>query len=452
MNNSSQSVSLLSPISRYFSTAKGRKLAWYLYDFGNSAYAAVVLLAIYSAYFKQGVVGGAEGSKLWGFSIGIAMVVVAIISPVLGTLADHFAIKKRMLWVFTLMSAGFTGSLFFVQKGDIFIGMLFFILAEIGYRSAQVYYDALLPEISEREEYGKVSGNGWAIGSFGGIVCLAIVLPMVVIYDSNFVLRLTLVITAIYYLVFTLPLLLFVKETAEPKPLAKGESVWTIGFIRLWRTLKQIGNHREYFKFMISFILYNDGVMIALNFAAIIGAVLYGYGQQELIILIIIVGLMNTVGAWIFGEMSQRSNARAAIFASMIIMLIAIVWLQLNSVGWLFFVIGSLAGFAMGGLQSVSRTMVAKLAPAGQSAEFFGLFAVAGRSSSVVGPALFGLMIAQYTGAYIADGMAALEAEQLATRMALFIVLGFIVIGGLILLFVDEEKRYRAPSESEALA
>lgn len=429
-------------LAKWFGTPKGRRIAWYLYDFGNSAYAAVVLLAIYSAYFKQGVVGGAEGSKLWGYSIAIAMVVVALISPILGTLADHFAVKKRMLAIFTITSAGFTACLFFVQKGDVFTGMLFFILAEIGYRSAQVYYDALLPEITERRSFGRVSGMGWAIGSFGGIVCLAIVLPLVVIFDNNFVLRLTLVITAAYYLVFTLPLILFVKETAEPTALPEGESVFTLGFKRLWKTLKQIGRHREYFKFMVAFILYNDAVMIALNFAAIIGAVLYGYGQQELIVLIIIVGLMNTVGAFVFGEMSQRKNARSALFASMACMAVAILWLQFNTIGWLFFVIGSVAGFAMGGLQSVSRTMVAKLAPAGHSAEFFGLFAVAGRSSSVVGPALFGWLIAENTAAYLREGMSETEAEQLATRVALIVVLVFIALGGLILTFVREEARY----------
>ncbi len=427
---------------QWFSSPKGRKLAWYLYDFGNSAYAAVILLAVYSAYFKQGVVGGAEGTKLWGYSVATAMIVVALISPLLGTLADHFAVKKRMLWIFTLMSAGFTACLFFVQKGDIFTGMAFFILAEIGYRAAQVYYDAMLPEIADPKDYSRISGNGWAVGSFGGIVCLLIVLPLVVIFDSNFVLRLTLLITAVFYMAFTLPLLLFVRETATPQPLPEGENLLTFGFRRLWKTVRQMGEHREYFKFMAAFILYNDGVMIALNFAAIIGAILYGFGQQELIVLIILVGLTNTLGAWLFGAMSQNANARLAIFGSMACLAVSIVWLQLNSVGWVFFVIGSFAGFAMGGLQSVSRTMVAKLAPRGKSAEFFGLFAVAGRSSSVVGPALFGWLIAHNTAIYINDGMASLEAEQLATRIALFLVLAFMALGALILLFVREEEGF----------
>ena len=158
---------------------KKERWAWYLYDFGNSAYAGVVLLAVYSAYFKGTVVGGARGSFLWGLAIGIAMLVVAVIAPILGTIADFSGKKKVFLFLFTSVNILFTGLLFFVQKGDVFIGMLFFILAEIGYRSGQVFYNSLLPEISSSDDMDKISGNGWAIGSAGGVVCLLIVLALI---------------------------------------------------------------------------------------------------------------------------------------------------------------------------------------------------------------------------------------------------------------------------------
>lgn len=132
--------------------------AWYMYDFGNSAYAAVILLAFYSAYFKGNVVGGAEGSRLWGVSVGIAMLVVAIISPILGAIADFSASKKKFLFIFSSITWLFTALLFFVEKGDIFTGMLFFILAEIGYRGGQVFYNSLLPEIATPDDIGRVSG------------------------------------------------------------------------------------------------------------------------------------------------------------------------------------------------------------------------------------------------------------------------------------------------------
>ena len=150
------------------------------------------------------------------------MLVTAFVSPVLGAVADRLAVKKRMLAIFTAISVAFTGCLFFVGNGDVFTGMLFFILAEIGYRAAQVYYDALLPEIAPRSELGSVSGRGWAIGSLGGVLCLAVVLPLVVLVGGNFVLRLTMVITAVWYLAFALPLFFFVEEKARPRPLAPG--------------------------------------------------------------------------------------------------------------------------------------------------------------------------------------------------------------------------------------
>ncbi|MCP4417517.1 MAG: MFS transporter, partial [Chloroflexi bacterium] len=157
-------------------STKRERWAWYLYDFGNSAYAAVVLLAVYSAYFQGEVVGGAEGSRLWGLSVGIAMLIVAVTSPILGAIADYSGSKKKFLLFYTIMACVFTAGLFFAEAGRVALGMGFFIIAEIGYRSSQVFYNALLPEIASPEEMGEVSGNGWAVGTSGGIVCLLIIL------------------------------------------------------------------------------------------------------------------------------------------------------------------------------------------------------------------------------------------------------------------------------------
>jgi MFS transporter, UMF1 family len=423
----------------FFETARGQRIAWYLYDFGNSAYAAVVLLAVYSAYFKDGVVGGAEGSRLWGIAVGIAMLVVALISPILGAIADRLAIKKKMLGAFTAMACCFTASLFFVTRGDILAGMLLFILAEIGYRAAQVYYNAMLPEIASRSELGRVSGNGWAIGSLGGIICLAIVLPLVVVIGGNLVLRLTMVITAIFFAVSTLPLFFYVRESGQSKPLAYGESILTLGFKRLWQTMQRAREYSEYLKFLVAFIFFNDAVMIALNFAAIIGAVLYGFEREQLIVLIILVQMTNVAGAWIFGQLTDHVHAKGALLWSMGVMAVAVIWILMNDDPAMYYFIGALAGFAMAGLQAVSRTMVAKLVPSAQAAEFYGLFAVAGRSSSVIGPALFGWVAAESAVAYLREGMTPLAAEQAGMHLAIYLILGFLVVGALILLFVREE-------------
>lgn len=427
-------------MKRFFESAQGKRVAWYLYDFGNSAYAAVVILAVYSAYFKNAVVGGAEGSKLWGFSVGIAMLTVALTAPFLGTVADRLAMKRRMLALFTAMACIFTASLFFVTKGAVLAGMVLFIAAEVGYRSAQVFYNAMLPEVASRQEIGRVSGNGWAIGSFGGIVCLAIVLPLVVAIEGEFIVRLTMVITAVFFALSALPLLLFVRERAERIPLRADENLFTLGFKRIAATLARARHYREYLKFLVAFIFFNDAVMIALNFAAIIGAVLYGFEQEQLIVLIILVQVANVAGAWFFGQLTDQLHAKGAIMVSLAVMAIAVIWMQVNETPAMFYLIASLAGFAMAGLQAVSRTMVAKLTPAGQAGEFYGLFAVAGRTSSMVGPAIFGWIAADMAGAYVREGLDPLAAEQAGMRAAIYLILAFLAVGALVLAFVREEE------------
>ncbi len=414
--------------------------AWYLYDFGNSAYAAVVLLAIYSTYFKNNVVGGVEGSRLWGISLGIAMFVVAITSPILGTLADFSASKKRFLFIYTAIACVFTGCLFFVQQGDILFGMLFFILAEIGYRGAQVFYNALLPEIAEPHEIGRISGNGWAIGSLGGIICLLIVLPLIVLIGGPFIVRLSLIITALFFALSAIPIFRWLQERAKQQALPPGESYLSISFKRLWETMKLARKYREFLKFMLAFIIYNDGIIMALDFAAIIGLVLYGMEQQQLIIFIILVQVTSVAGAYFFGIYTDHWGSKRSLIISLILMIVAIIWLYFNPSLTGFFFIGGLAGFALTGVQSVSRTMVGLLSPPGQSAEFYGLFAVVGRTSSLIGPIVYGIIAAEVAIWYAAQGTDTLLAEQIGQRFAILSIAAFLIVGLLLLLRVNEQE------------
>ncbi|MBN1139275.1 MAG: MFS transporter [Anaerolineae bacterium] len=414
--------------------------AWYLYDFGNSAYAAVVLLAVYSAYFKGSVVGGARGSQLWGIAVGIAMLIVAVTSPFLGTVADFTGAKKRFLGFYTAMACLFTALLFFVQKGDIFWGMLFFILAEVGYRSAQVFYNALLPEIAHPEEMGRVSGNGWAVGSVGGIVCLLVVLPLIMFIGGEVVVRLSLVITAVFFALSALPLFLWLPERARPQKLSPGENVLTLAFKRLGSTFQTIKTYREFIKFMIAFLIYNDGILMTMDFASILGAVLFNMQQQELIIFMIIVQVTSVAGAYLFGLIANDFSGKRSLIISLLLMIVPVLWLYFTHSRLVFYIIGGLAGFALTGAQSVSRTMVGTFSPEGKSAEFYGFFAVAGRTSSFIGPTLFGLLVAWSTKWFTAQGQTAVLAEQAGHRFSLFSIIAFLVIGLVLLLFVNEKR------------
>jgi UMF1 family MFS transporter len=425
-------------------STRRERWSWYMYDFGNSAYAAVVLLAVYSAYFQGAVVGGAAGSRLWGIAVGIAMITVALTAPVLGTIADFSGSKKRFLLFYTTMCVVFCGLLFFVQRGDWFIGMLFFILAEIGYRSSQVFYNALLPEIASQDEMAKISGNGWAIGSVGGIVCLLIVLVPIVLTGNTpantLVIRLSLVFTAVFFAAAAVPAFLWINERAQPQQLPPGENYLSIAWKRLRHTFGEVRSFREFIKFMVAFLVYNDGILMILDFGAILGAVLFGMEQQELIIFMIIVQVASVAGAYLFGLFASDFGGKRSLIFALLLTIAPVVWLYFTYSKLAFYVIGGIAGFALTGVQSVSRTLVGMFSPTGKSAEFYGFFAVTGRTSSFIGPTIFGLLAAWATKQFLARGQAELLAEQLGHRVALFSIAAFLLTGLVLLLLVNERK------------
>jgi UMF1 family MFS transporter len=429
-----------------------RRWLWYLYDVGNSSYAAVVILAIYAAYFKGHVVGGAEGSRLWGVSVGIAMLVVAIISPVLGVIADHTGKKKRLLSYFTILSVSCTALLYFVQQGDILLGMVLFILAEIGYRGGQVFYNSLLPEVAEQHEIGRVSGNGWAIGLLGGIVCLLIVLALVTINEGTWIVRFSLVITAIYFAAFASPLFVWFQEKGGERKLLPEENIFEVAVQRLRNTFQSVKDHREFIKYIIAFLIYNDGILMAINFAAIFGAVMFGLDQQQIILFMILIQFTSVIGAYISGWIADKRSGKAALVIFLLLMIGSVVGLFVVESVTGFFVIGGIAGLALSSVQAVSRAMVGTLAPEGRSAEFYGFFAVAGRTSSFIGPTIYGFVAAEAAFYFEAQGDQAsflwfrwLEggapfAEQLGQRVAIIPVIIFLLVGLGLLLSVNERR------------
>jgi len=425
-----------------------QRIGWYLYDFGNSAYAAIVLLAFYSTYFKGTVAGGALGTRLWGVSVGIAMLIVAIISPIVGAIADFSGAKKKFLFGFTVQAVVFMGLLFFVQKGDIVMGMVFFILAEIGYRSAQVLYDAFLPEIASPQEIGRVSGIGWAVGSAGGIVSLLVTLPFILLIKGAFPVRLAMVIGAVFYAISALFLFRWLPERASAQQLPPGENLLTVGFHRLLKTFREARKYKQSIRFVLASIAFNGGVIAALDYAAILGGTLFGIQQQGLIILVILVQLTNIGGAWVFGELVHRYDAKLSLLLSIILMIVSVLLIYITPNATVFFLVAGLAGFAMAGVQSVGRTMVGLISPKGQSAEFFGFYSVAGRTSSFLGPSIYGWVSADFAQRYmVTRGLDAHAADQAGLLTGLFVMAAFLVVGLVLLLWMNEKKAIAAVTE-----
>jgi len=412
--------------------------SWYLYDFGNSAYASVVLLAVYSTYFSSVVVDHIKGPSLWNLAVGIAAILVAITSPILGTIADFSRAKKSLLFIFTALSVVFTALLFFVQEGDVFMGMLFFILAEIGYRGAQVFYDALLVDVSTPETIGNVSGKGWALGMLGGIACLLIVLVPIQLIKGTLMVRIAFLITAVFYAISSIPLFKNVKQVNEPEKLKAGESTFTHAFKKLGETFKDVKRFKEFIKYSIAFLIYNDGIMMLMDNAAIIAGILFGFKTSELIILIIILQITGAGGAYLFGRISHKHSSKQAILYSLIMLIAVVSILFTTNTKFVFYIVGALAGFALSGVQAVSRTMVSQLSPQEKTTEFYGFLSVAGRTSTFVGPLVFGSIYSVMIDYYSKHGFAEEAAKAHSMYWSIGSVVAFLVIGLIFLLRVKK--------------
>jgi UMF1 family MFS transporter len=280
-----------------------------------------------------------------------------------------------------------------------------------------------------------------------------LILPLIIFFgdtfaDDTFIVRLSLVITAVFWAISAAPMFLWLRERAEPRPLPAGENYLSVAFKQLRNTIQKAARFKEFVKYMLAFLVYNDGVIMALDFAAIIGAVLFGMDQEMLIIFVIIVQATNVVGAYVFGELVDRIGGKRSLAISILMMTGVVIWMYFNQTQTGFFIIGAFAGFAMAGVQSVSRTMVAMFSPPGQSAEFYGFFSMTGRTSSFIGPAVYGWIAAEAALWYQAQGQTVALAEQLGQRLAILSIAAFLLVGLAMLWFVNEGKAREAAEAS----
>ena len=391
---------------------------WIMYDFANSSFTTIIVTVIYSVYFKNVVVNQGElGTALWGRAVSISMLMVAVSAPIFGAVADFSRAKKKFLFYNCYLTVIFTALLYFVKAGDIFTGMLFFIIANFGFNSGNVFYNALLPDIVPREALGKVSGWGWAFGYVGGLVSLLVMLPLV----HNKWITLTFPTVAAFFGIFAIPTFIMLKEIRKP---SKRTNYFRTALVRIKESANNIRNFKELIKFIISYLIYNDGIIIVISFAAIYGATRFDMNQKELINYFVIANITSIVGAFIFGYVLDWIGAKKTITITLLIWIVVVFWaFKCSSINE-FYYVGMLAGIAIGSSQSSSRSMLALLTPKEKMAEFFGFYSVTGKIASIMGPLVYG-EISRITG------------DQ---RWAILSVIGFFVVGATLLQFVNEKK------------
>ena len=361
-------------------------VAWTLYDFANSAFAAVIIATIYSAYYALAVVGnrGGAGDLWWGRVVSVSMAIVACSSPILGGLADRAGVRRRLFVSFTLLSVTATALMATVAPGMVTWGFALAVLGNVGFEGALVYYNAYLPALAPREYQGRVSAWGFAVGYAGSMVALLVALPFVRAQS----LHLAFLSTAALYLGFALPAFFLL----PPAPPARMR-VWAAaqqGIAEAWATGRRILAHRDLRRFLGAYFIYEDGVNTTIAFSAIFAAQTLGFEMSQLITLYIVVQVSALLGALAWSAPTDRLGPKVVVMATLGQWTVVVIAAYLVQTHAQFYVVAIVAGAGLGAVQAASRTFLTTLIPRGMEAEIFGFYTLCGKSAAIMGPLVFG--------------------------------------------------------------
>ncbi len=376
-------------------TSRSQIFVWSLFDFANTSFSVLIVAVGYSLYFKEIVIGGeGRGDFFWGLIVSISMLLTALIAPILGAASDYAPSRKPYLLGFTVASVVCTTLLYFVGPGMIVLGSILFIFANVGFEGGIVFYNAFLPSLTSRRSLGRVSGYGFAMGYVGSLASLLIAVPL---FSDGFAaenlqnVRLSFVVAAGMFLVFSLPLFLFLRE--KERGISTEVSYVRAGFDRVRQTLSHLRSYKQVMLFLIAFFLYNDGILTVISFASLFAQASLGFSLQEILILFAVVQASAIVGSLLFGFMTDKVGPKKAIIVSLLCWLGVVVGAYIVPSKEIFYGIGVVAGACMGGSQSASRSFMALLTPKDREAEFFGFFdGFCGKASAVTGTFVFGAL------------------------------------------------------------
>jgi UMF1 family MFS transporter len=364
-------------------------VAWALYDFANSAFAAIVLSTIFPAYYANLVVGNEDGRGdfLWGLAVSTSMVLVAITSPLFGGIADHAGVRKRFFVWLSLASVTATALLASVGPGDAAWGFVLAVMGLVTFEAALVYYNAYLPRIARPEALGRVSAIGFAVGYAGSLVAFVAAYPFAAAkaYWGCFV------VAAAQFAIFAIPAFVVLPpDTRQAVPL--GTAV-ARGARETLATLREILGNRERLeirRFLTAYLVYEDGVNTVITFAAVFAAKTLGFSFEEIIALFILVQISALIGSVLWARPTDRLGPRLVVRVTLVQWALVTVLAYFVQAKWHFWVVAVLAGTGLGAVQAASRTFMATLIPKGREAEFFGFYSLVGKTGAVMGPVVFG--------------------------------------------------------------
>jgi UMF1 family MFS transporter len=415
--------------------------AWAMYDWANSAFATTIMAAVLPVYYSSVAaanLGGNLATVYWAYTTSISLLIAAIVSPVLGALADFSGVKKRSLAIFAFLGILGTALLYFVKTGDWLMASIFFVIGDLGFAGSLVFYDSLLPHIASGEEMDQVSSKGYALGYLGGGILLAINLAMIMLAPkelTGLMSRLSFVSVALWWFVFSIPLLKFVPE--PPRRVMSGEENFNpirASFSRLAHTFREITKFKQLFLFLVAFWFYNDGIGTIIKMATIYGAEI-GITQTTLIGTLLMVQFVGIPFAFLFGWLAKKIGTKKSIYLSLIIYTFIAIAGYFMSQEWHFWALGLAVATVQGGSQALSRSLFGRMMPKSKSAEFFGFFSVSEKFAGIAGPFIFGI-VGQIMG---------------HSRLSIVSLIIFFIIGAILLTRVDVEAGIAAARQEETL-
>jgi UMF1 family MFS transporter len=423
-----------------------------MYDWANSAYATTVLAGLLPVYFAAAVVGDQgvdllgshfSATSLWSFAGATAALLAFLAAPFLGAVADFSASKRRFLLGFAYTGSLFATLLIFCRSGDAVLTLVFFIIAQVSFVSANVFYDAFLPQIASPDRLDRVSGRGYAYGYIGGGLQFAVALGLVAGHQrlglsEATAARIGLGMAGLWWAGFTLITARYLREARSAEVLPKRYARWprvpaylAVGVGRTVATARRVGRFRHLLLFLVAFMLYNDGIQTVIFMSTMFGKEELGLSATVLMVTLLLVQLVAMAGALVFSRLADLLGTKAAIMVTLVLWSSVVIYAYFIHSAAEFLLLGAVVGLILGGSQALSRSYYSSMIPPEASAEFFGFYTVFSKFSAIGGPLIFGI-IHQLTG---------------SGRKSIVALMGFFLVGLVLLWFVDEKSARRARDE-----
>jgi len=418
---------------------KKQSTSWCIYDWGNSAFATTVMAGFFPIFFKSYWSAGAsvnESTAMLGFANSLASLLVALLAPILGAIADQGSWKKKFLIMFAYLGVLMTASLYLVHMGDWLLAAILYSIGVLGFSGANIFYDSLLTNVSTDDDVDYISAKGFAFGYLGGGLLFLINVIMVLkpelfgFRDDSAAVRFSFLTVALWWGIFTIPLIKWVPEVKRELP--KGMNFIVAGFQQFGNTFRKVRHLKVLFIFLIAYWLYIDGVHTIIRMAVDYGMSL-GFERNSLIVALLITQFVGFPSALLFGKLGKTWGVKRSIYLAIGVYLGVTIYATMITQEMEFYILAITIGLVQGGIQALSRSYYSRLIPKNQSGEFYGFYNMLGKFAAIIGPtliAVFGLAARKLLGL----------PEVLSSRVSIASVAILFLAGGILLWFVDEEE------------